>query len=319
MKMSFRQLTHALALARHRNFRLAAAELHISQPALTRSIMALEDVLGARLFDRLSSGVELTTAGAIVLERGQRVLQESEDMERALADLLGVVSGLLVISTGPYPGDALVPDAVAALMRRAPDIHCHIREVDWTVVARHLLDRESDLGVADLSEAEGDERFATELLITAPFYFVCRSQHPLASQRRVERSDFGRYPLVGNRVPDRVSRFLGAGVTAPDDPGPAGPFRAKIDVATFATTRHIVLASDGITMAPLAQVAAQLRDGSMSLLRTDMEMPRMHSGLIYLRGRSLSPAAALFAEELRRIKAELDRQTADLSARYAPG
>ncbi len=57
----------------------------------------------------------------------------------------------------------------------------------------------------------------------------------------------------------------------------------------------------------------------MSLLRTDMEMPRMHSGLIYLRGRSLSPAAALFAEELRRIKAELDRQTADLPARYAPG
>lgn len=319
MKMSFRQLTHALALARHRNFRLAAAELHISQPALTRSIMALEEVLGARLFDRLSSGVELTTAGAIVLERGQRVMRESEDMERALADLLGLVRGLLVISTGPYPGDALVPDAVAALMRRAPDIHCHIREVDWTGVARHLLDRESDLGVADLSEAEGDERFATELLITAPFYFVCRSQHPLANKRRVERSDFGRYPLVGNRVPDRVSRFLGSGVTGPDDPGPAGPFRAKIDVATFATTRRIVLSSDGITMAPLAQVAAQLRDGSMTLLRTDMEMPRMHSGLIYLKGRSLSPAAALFAEELRRIKAELDRQTADLSARYAPG
>ncbi|MGL4564707.1 MAG: LysR family transcriptional regulator, partial [Halioglobus sp.] len=94
MKMSFRQLAHALTLARHRNFRLAAEELHISQPALTRSIMALEEVLGARLFDRLSSGVELTTAGAIVLERGQRVMRESEDMERALADLLGVVRGL---------------------------------------------------------------------------------------------------------------------------------------------------------------------------------------------------------------------------------
>ncbi|MDH4039438.1 MAG: LysR family transcriptional regulator [Gammaproteobacteria bacterium] len=319
MKISFRQLTHALALARHRNFRLAAAELHISQPALTRSIMALEGLLGARLFDRLSSGVELTAAGEIVLQRGHRVLQESEDMERALADLLGMVRGRLVISTGPYPGDSLVPDAVAALMRRAPDIHCHIREVDWTGVARHLLDRESDLGVADISEVEGDERFATELLITDPFYFVCRSRHPLASKSRVELADFGRYALVGNRTPERVARFLAAGVTGPGDPGPAGPFRAKIDVETFAATRRILLASDGISMAPLAQVAAQLRDGSMTLLRTDIETPRMHSGLIYHRGRSFSPAAALFADELRRIKGDLDRQTADLSARYGLG
>jgi DNA-binding transcriptional LysR family regulator len=319
MKISFRQLTHALALARHRNFRLAAAELHISQPALTRSIMALEDVLDARLFDRLSSGVELTAAGEIVLHRGHRVLQESEDMERALADLLGMVRGRLVISTGPYPGDTLVPDAVAALMQRAPDIHCHIREVDWTGVARHLLDRESDLGVADISEVEGDERFATELLITDPFYFVCRSRHPLASKSRVELADFGRYALVGNRMPDRVARFLAVDLTGPGDPGPAGPFRAKIDVATFAATRRILLASDGISMAPLAQVAAQLRDGSMTLLCTDLEMPRMHSGLIYHRGRSFSPAAALFADELRRIKGDLDRQTADLSARYGLG
>lgn len=316
MRMSFRQLNHFTALAKHRNFRQAAAELHISQPALTRSLKALEEALGARLFDRLSSGLELTPAGEIVLERGRMVLQESEDMERALSDLLGMVRGSLVISTGPYPGDALVPDAVAALMQRAPDIHCRIREVDWTGVPHQLLDRESDLAVADLSEVQSDERFGTELLITDPFYFVCRSQHPLARKRRVDHSDFGRYPLVGNRVPDRVGRFLEAGVTGSGDSGAAGPFRVKIDVATFAATRRILLASDAISMAPLVQVAGELRDGSLTLLRTDLEMPRMHAGLIYLKGRSFSPAAALFAELLRRLKGDLDRQTADLSARY---
>ena len=78
MRVSFRQLGHAMALAKHRNFRLAAEELHISQPALTRSVRALEEALGARLFDRLSTGVEPTPAGEIVLARGRRVLQESE-------------------------------------------------------------------------------------------------------------------------------------------------------------------------------------------------------------------------------------------------
>ncbi|MCB1732827.1 MAG: LysR family transcriptional regulator, partial [Halieaceae bacterium] len=107
MRVSFRQLGHAMALAKHRNFRLAAEELHISQPALTRSVRALEEALGARLFDRLSTGVEPTPAGEIVLARGRRVLQESDDLRRALADLLGMVHGSLVISTGPFPGDAL--------------------------------------------------------------------------------------------------------------------------------------------------------------------------------------------------------------------
>lgn len=319
MKMSFRQLTYAMALARHRNFRLAAAELHISQPALTRSVRALEEVLGTRLFDRLSSGVELTQAGEILLERGRRILRESDDMERAVADLLGMVRGSLVISTGPYPGDALVPEAVAALMQRAPDIHCLIREVDWTAIPLQLLERQSDLAIADISEVESDERFATELLITDPFYFVCRSQHPLARKSRVDFSDFGRYPLVGSRVRGRIGRFLAGGVTGPGEPEGAGPFRVKIDVATFAATRRILLASDGITMAPLVQVAGELRDGSLTLLPTDLEMPRMRSGLISLRGRSFSPAAALFAEQLRRLKGVLDRQTADLSVRHGVG
>lgn len=320
MKMSFRQLAHAETLARHGNFRLAAAELHISQPALTRSIKALEEGLGIRLFDRLPSGVEPTPAGEVVLARGRNVLRESEDLGRAVADLLGLASGSLVVSTGPYPGDALVPDALAAFMREAPDIRCWVREADWTEIPDHLLARESDLAVADISAVEGDERFTTELLLTEPFFFVCRSGHPLAGRRRVSASDFAHYPLVGNRVPGRVEKFLAKQRPArADDVGQASPFRVKIDVATFAATRRILLASDGITLAPLAQVAVELQDGSMTLLHAQGGSPRMHSGLIYLRGRSLSPAAARFVMELRRKKEEMDRQSAELGIRFGVG
>ena len=101
-----------------------------------------------------------------------------------------------------------------------------------------------------------------------------------------------------------------------DDAGQAGPFRVKIDVATFTATRRILRASDGITLAPLAQVAGELQDGSMTLLRTEGGTPRMHSGLICLRGRSLSPAAARFVLELRRKKEEMDRKSAELEIRF---
>lgn len=313
MTFSFRQLLHAQALARHRNFRLAAAELHISQPALTRSIKALESVVGVRLFDRLSSGVEPTPVGLLFLQHGDRVLREAGDLERAVGDTLGLARGTLVISTGPYPGDALVPDAVAALMRKAPDVYCRIREADWADVPAHLLQREADLAFADLSALEDDERFDTELLLEDPMYFVCRRGHPLAGRRTIERSDFRDYPLVGNRVPERIGRFLAIGDSRQGQPG---PFRVKIDVATFAATKRLVLGSDGITLSPLAQVAAELEDGSMTLLPFGMTTPRMHSGLVYLSGRALSPAAREFVHQLRRVKAEMDRRAAGLAARF---
>lgn len=317
MKMSFRQLAHARTLATRGNFRLAAAELHISQPALTRSIKALEASLAVRLFDRLPSGVELTPAGEVLLERGRRVLQEGEDMERALADFLGLSAGSLVVSTGPYPGDALVPDAVAALMRRAPGIACRIQEVDWKDVPDQLLNRESDLAVADLSDVERDDRFKTEFLIDDSLHFVCRKHHPLADRAQVSRADFGLYPLVGNRVPVHIARQLlipGANADSVDSPS---PFRVKIDVSTFAATRRIVLASDGITLAPLVHVANELLDGRMAILKVGMPLPRLHTGLIQLKDRSMSPAAQQFAEEMRRIKAEMDTRSAALTEQFS--
>jgi DNA-binding transcriptional LysR family regulator len=233
-----------------------------------------------------------------------------------MADMTGLARGSLVISTGPYPGDGLVPDAVAALIRSAPDIHCHIREADWTDVPSHLLERHSDIAVADLSAVASDDRFETELLINDHFHFVCRSGHPLAGRGAVDKAEFHRYPLVGNRVPDRVGRFLALPGGEAGGPGSSGPFRVKIDVATFAATKRILLNSDGITMAPLPQVATELQDGSMTLLQTGTPTPRMHSGLIYLRGRSLSPAARQFVLELRRTKADMDLRAAGLAARF---
>ena len=117
-------------------------------------------------------------------------------------------------------------------------------------------------------------------------------------------------------MPDHIGRLL----LAPDTPliaaSPAAPFRVKIDVATFAATRRMVLASDGITLAPLAHVASELLDGSMKILHTGKPALRLYSGVIQLKGRSLSPAARQFLRELRRLKAEMDSSTAALATRF---
>jgi DNA-binding transcriptional LysR family regulator len=317
MTMSFRQLAHVGALAHHRNFKRAAAELHISQPALTRSLQTLESALGTKLFDRLSTGLELTPAGEVFLPMALRVVRDAGELEQAMGRFTGLSSGSLSISTGPYPGDRLVPEAVAGLMTLHPGIYCQVHETDWTEVAARLLERESDIAVADLSAVEGDDRFDTELLIDDPLYFICRRGHPLAGGDVVSPSDFDQYPLVGNRVPDRLAKHLGIGLnTASGAVVERGHFRIKIDITTFAATKRVVLATDSFTLAPLIQVEAELCSGDMTTVVTRGKKPRMNSGLIYLKGRALSPAALQFAQELRRIKLELDRRTASLASRF---
>ena len=70
--IEIRHLHHALALAEHRNFARAAEALHLSQPALTRSIQNLEEKMGLELFERRPKGVDPTDAGQLMLKRFSR-------------------------------------------------------------------------------------------------------------------------------------------------------------------------------------------------------------------------------------------------------
>src|SRR5262245_44478781 len=103
---SLRQLQYALAVAQAKGFRPAADQCHVSQPALSAQIAALEDALGVRLFERDRRRVMVTPAGAEVLARAQVLLREADGLRDAAARLRDPRSGTLrlgVIPTiGPY-------------------------------------------------------------------------------------------------------------------------------------------------------------------------------------------------------------------------
>ncbi|NYH22367.1 LysR family transcriptional regulator [Paraburkholderia bryophila] len=80
--MSVRRLNHVVALAEEGSFARAAERVHLSQPALSRSIQAIEDELGLRLFDRAARGVAVTQAGKTIVERARRVLFEANCLVR---------------------------------------------------------------------------------------------------------------------------------------------------------------------------------------------------------------------------------------------
>ena len=121
---SLNQLTHAMAVASHGNFRRAAESLNMSQPALSRSIAKLEKYLGAMIFDRQSDGVTTTIFGEALLSRGNIILNETEELERRVTILRRLDAGRFSVSLAPAPAGLSGPLAIAELLRLHSNLRC---------------------------------------------------------------------------------------------------------------------------------------------------------------------------------------------------
>jgi DNA-binding transcriptional LysR family regulator len=119
---NLRQIALAVALDRHWSFAAAAEAMHVSQPAFSRGIAALESDLGVRLFDRSTRHVQTTPAGVVFLRRAVALLAGAGRLRQALNDYEGLQSGKLSIGVGPYPLEISVLESVARLASRHPSL-----------------------------------------------------------------------------------------------------------------------------------------------------------------------------------------------------
>jgi len=296
------QLEHALALYLHGNFRRAAAAVHISQPAFSRSIRALEKQFGTVLFDRNADGITPTLFGAVLLRRAQAIIDEAGELEREIALLKDLEIGNLAVSMGPYAADLSGGRAAGELIRRHPNLRCQFTLGDWRNVGNQVLARTADLGLAEVSEAQTNDALVTEIVGRHRLGFFCRKGHPLATLSRVSKAELERYPLVGIRIPARIAANFPGRATAAQ---PTGHLAPDIEVEDLATARNIVAASDAVSGAALSQLAPALQTGELALLSLRKPVIRFNYGFIYRRDRILSPATELFMQLVRSIEEDL--------------
>lgn len=157
-----RQLRHFVALAEHEHFARAAAAVHLSQPALSRSIQALESQLGCTLVDRHSRGVSLTAHGRLVLEHARRLLAGSLALSNAVNQLGNLQAGELRLGAGPYPAARLIPQALGQLLQRYPRVQVKLDIANWLELRDSLLDSAIELFVADIRELQDDAQLHIE-------------------------------------------------------------------------------------------------------------------------------------------------------------
>src|SRR6516162_8397322 len=107
--MEYAKLRHIVAVARIGSFSRAAEEMHLTQPALSRSIAGFEAYHGVRLFDRVRSGVTLTASGKLVVEQARAILSATGDLERNLRHYSKGEAGRIEVGLGPLLASLLLP------------------------------------------------------------------------------------------------------------------------------------------------------------------------------------------------------------------
>lgn len=126
--MELYQLRAFVTIAELRHLTRASEKLHISQPALSGQIKALEDTLGSELFDRGPGGMSLTHAGTHLLPLAERVLETAADLRREALALKGEVRGKLHVGTVLEPGYLRVGEFLAKLVERFPLIEVELHQ-----------------------------------------------------------------------------------------------------------------------------------------------------------------------------------------------
>lgn len=193
--MDLASLDTFIAIAETGSFSAAAARLHLSQPAISKRIAALEMQLNTRLFDRIGREISLTEAGRALLPRARQVLSVLDDTRRALSNLQGDISGRLTLATSHHIGLHRLPPLLRAFTKAHPKVALDIRFLDSEVAYDAVLQGRIELAVITLAPQTNAPLLAQPVWQDA-LDFVAAPEHPLAHGRAVTLAEVAQHPAV---------------------------------------------------------------------------------------------------------------------------
>jgi DNA-binding transcriptional LysR family regulator len=183
-----------IAIATRRNFRRAAADLHITQTALSRRLQTLEAYLGVKLIERTTRSVELTLTGSDFLPRAQRLLTELETSLTDIRETGKAMRGSVTIACVPSIGARYLPRVIQQYSAVYPDNRITIHDHSSFGVAEAVLRREAEFGIN--VTGSHDAGLANVPLARDRFVLICRDDHPLAARRKVSWAQLQPHLLI---------------------------------------------------------------------------------------------------------------------------
>jgi len=296
--IELRHLQHILTLAEKGVFRKAASELHISQPALTKSIQKAETLFGVRLFDRSSNGVEPTPFGKIIAARARLLLRDADAITRDVRIMARLEGGELRVGVSPYVIEVLKRKILGGFLARFPKIRIQLTINHWEYLLEMLFAKSIDIFVGDVGELDRTISIHIDELAREKIIWYCHPGHPLVAKETVSPKDAAAFPIVAPYRPRRLDQWLRQ-VFADT------PLIRRQDKIAFAlecddydVLRRTAASSDCIGALPQSSLKEAFRKGELVELPFNPSVPRSAAGIVYLKDRMLPPAAEVLIKDI---------------------
>ncbi|MGO4700765.1 LysR substrate-binding domain-containing protein [Dyella sp. 2RAB6] len=299
-RLKTRQLLLVVALAEEGNIHRAAAALSITQPAASKLLRELEDMLDAPLFERMPRGMRPTLYGDALIRHARAVLGSLDQAQEELGALRAGHLGRVALGAITSAGVRLLPAAVAAVKRMHANIRITVDVDTSNVLLERLAQDKLDIVVGRLFPEHDKLRLHYEPLASEPVHAVVRRGHPLSTGRPLRLADVQPcswiVPPAGSVLRHRFElMFQRASLAPPSD---------IVETAALLFITRALEQSDMIAVLAKDVADYYAAHGMLDILPLPMDCRMDDFGLIIASDKLPSPAAALMIETLRRAGRE---------------
>lgn len=291
MHVTLRQLTLFESVARHLSYTRAAAELHLSQPAVSMQVRQLEDSVGLPLFEKLGRCIHLTDAGRELLYYARNINQQLHEADEVLASMKGGHRGHLRISVATT-ANYFATRLLAAFSRRFAGASFALDVTNRKSLLDQLANNEADMVIMGRPPEELD-LVATAFMdnplvvIAAPNHPLVAAKSPIALARIQEETFVVREMESGTRI--AMERFFGEQQIR---------LRTGMEMTSNEAIKQAVEAGLGLGIVSIHTLELELELGRLAILDVQ-DFPIMrHWYVVHRRGKRLLPITELFRDYL---------------------
>jgi len=274
--MDLRQLEILQAIAETGSFTACGRKLHVSQSAISRQILLLEEELGEPLFLRAGRQVRMTPAAESLVQLGQRVFEDLRDTVGAITDRTRELRGTLRLSAGMTVCLYVFPPLLKHLRRVHPQLEVRLTVATAERSVREIRGGRVDAGLLTLPVVESD--LVTLPVLREELLLITTPKHPLARRRTIHPADLSGQPFVlfepGSATRRVIEHFFAAESIAPT---------VVMDTENVEIIKAMVKTGLGIGIVPYQAVAREVRAGQLFCARVHGHELVRETGWVYAR------------------------------------
>jgi len=303
-RLKLRDLNIFMAVAKERSMSKAAAQLAVSQPAVSKAIADMEYALRVPLLDRGPRGVEPTLYGQALLKRSIAIFDELRQSVSDIEALLDPTTGEARIGSSEAEATSFVPTVIERLTHQRPRLSFHVVVGSLSALQHDLRDRKIEFLIAPVFTPIVAEDLETEVLFSDRHLVVAGSQNKWVGRRKIKIAELLDEPWIfppPDSIPASLvsAAFLDTGVKVP-----------RTTVASFSLPMHIFLLAAGRYLALLPESTARYfaEHLPIKVLPVDLKTRPRPVVIVTMKGRTLSPAAQRFIECAREIAKPMSKR-----------